>query len=184
MSSQRFEWRARLLRTVLMAALPLSAQGRFRCLDDRRDLWEILAVITVRKALDVKEYEERDKRDCRRTVSANHAPASESDPKEPLMVRLISRAPDPDSAAEMADGIGTCSVSCPMTSSEPSHSGSWKGTRTRKLPKSSFAPGSRSNASYGGFANTGKQSCWGERMGNFNTGLSRSECPTRFFPTI
>jgi RNA polymerase sigma factor (sigma-70 family) len=103
MSCQRFEWRARLLRTVLMAALLLSAQGRFRCLDDRRDLWAILGVITVRKVLDVKVYEDRDKGDCRRTVSANQAPASESDRQEPLLVRLISREPDPDFSAEMAE---------------------------------------------------------------------------------
>jgi RNA polymerase sigma factor (sigma-70 family) len=81
----------------------LAEQGRFRCLDDRRDLWEVLAVLTVRKALDVKEHEERDKRDWRRTVSANHAPASESETQEPLLVRLISQDPDPDFAAEMAE---------------------------------------------------------------------------------
>jgi RNA polymerase sigma factor (sigma-70 family) len=78
-------------------------QGRFPRLDDRRDLWEVLVVITVRKAHDVKEHESREKRNWRRTISANHASGGKSDPEEPLLVQLISREPDPAFAAEVAE---------------------------------------------------------------------------------
>jgi DNA-directed RNA polymerase specialized sigma24 family protein len=34
-------------------------QGRFARLDDRNDLWQILVLITVRKAIDLRNYEDR-----------------------------------------------------------------------------------------------------------------------------
>ena len=36
-----------------------ASAGRFRQLDDRRDLWQILVLITVRKAIDLRNYEGR-----------------------------------------------------------------------------------------------------------------------------
>jgi DNA-directed RNA polymerase specialized sigma24 family protein len=36
--------------------------GQFRCLRDRDDLWQILALITVRKAIDLRNYEGRQSR--------------------------------------------------------------------------------------------------------------------------
>ena len=44
-------------------------QGRFPRLDDRDDLWQLLVLIASRKVSDLAEYEERDKRDRRRTRS-------------------------------------------------------------------------------------------------------------------
>ncbi len=37
-------------------------QGRFPLLDDRDDLWALLVVITVRKAIDLRQHERRQKR--------------------------------------------------------------------------------------------------------------------------
>src|SRR5436190_16742684 len=42
-------------------------QGRFPQLEDRGDLWQILIVLTARKAADLVEHEGRGKRDWRRT---------------------------------------------------------------------------------------------------------------------
>jgi DNA-directed RNA polymerase specialized sigma24 family protein len=61
-------------------------QGRFAQLDDRTDLWRLLAVITVRKAIDLQ----------RRQRTAETAPLD--GPAE-----LLSREPTPELAAEVAD---------------------------------------------------------------------------------
>src|SRR5262249_3675963 len=78
-------------------------QGRFPRLDDRHDLWQVLVLLTVRKAHDLKDYEEREKRDWRRTVSESDRPGSDADPEKPLFARLIAREPDPAFAAEVAE---------------------------------------------------------------------------------
>jgi DNA-directed RNA polymerase specialized sigma24 family protein len=41
-------------------------QGRFPRLDDRHDLWQVLLVLTQRKAADLAQHEAREKRDWRR----------------------------------------------------------------------------------------------------------------------
>ena len=43
--------------------------GRFRRLDDRNDLWQILVMITVRKAIDLRNYEGRKSRGMGRVQS-------------------------------------------------------------------------------------------------------------------
>jgi DNA-directed RNA polymerase specialized sigma24 family protein len=43
--------------------------GQFRSLHDRNDLWQILALITVRKAIDLRNYEGRQSRGMGRTRS-------------------------------------------------------------------------------------------------------------------
>jgi DNA-directed RNA polymerase specialized sigma24 family protein len=44
-------------------------EGRFRRLDDRQDLWQILVLITVRKAIDLRNYEGRRSRGRERVQS-------------------------------------------------------------------------------------------------------------------
>ena len=44
-------------------------QGRFPRLSDRDDLWQILVLVTTRKAVDLRTYEGRDKRDWRRVAA-------------------------------------------------------------------------------------------------------------------
>ena len=69
-------------------------QGRFRKLDDRNDLWQVLLMITQRKAIDLLEYETRGKRDWRR----NQPAASEFG-----KVELEGREPDPAFAVQFAE---------------------------------------------------------------------------------
>jgi DNA-directed RNA polymerase specialized sigma24 family protein len=80
--------------------------GRFPRLADRDDLWQLLFVITVRKALDLVRHERRASRGRGRVVSLSDLPASEVD-------RLLGAGPTPELAAQMAeecrrllDGLG------------------------------------------------------------------------------
>ena len=74
-------------------------QGRFPRLEDRDDLWQVLVMITARKACDLKEHEGRAKRDWRRTKAAGESPAAD----ESYFPELIGRAPDPAFAAQVAE---------------------------------------------------------------------------------
>jgi DNA-directed RNA polymerase specialized sigma24 family protein len=71
------------------------AAGRFPALEDRDDLWRLLATITLRKVRDVIEYEGRKKRGAGRAG-------------EPAVVldELLARDPPPEMAAQFADLLG------------------------------------------------------------------------------
>jgi DNA-directed RNA polymerase specialized sigma24 family protein len=69
-------------------------KGRFPQLDDRDDLWQILLMITERKAFDLVEHEGRQKRDWRRNQSAD---------AESGKLDLAGREPDPAFAAQVAE---------------------------------------------------------------------------------
>jgi RNA polymerase sigma factor (sigma-70 family) len=74
-------------------------QGRFPRLEDRDDLWQVLVMITSRKAADLVAHEGRDRRDWRRLCS----PADEPDDNGSLLAALLGREPDPCFAAEVAE---------------------------------------------------------------------------------
>jgi DNA-directed RNA polymerase specialized sigma24 family protein len=71
-------------------------QDRFPRLKDSLDLWEVLAMITRRKACDLGEHEQREIRDHRRTQ-----PLDGEGERGPF-----SAEPDPAEAAEMAEELG------------------------------------------------------------------------------
>src|SRR5881392_3150310 len=74
-----------------------AAQGRFPQLDDRDDLWQLLLVITERKAIDLVQHEGRQKRDWRRLQAV--APADAESP----LAGLSGKEPDPAFAAQVAE---------------------------------------------------------------------------------
>jgi DNA-directed RNA polymerase specialized sigma24 family protein len=74
-------------------------QGRFPRLEDRDDLWQVLVLITARKAADLIVHEGRERRDWRRVQGQPEDP----DTSGPMMRALIGREPDPAFAAEVAD---------------------------------------------------------------------------------
>ena len=84
-------------------------QGRFPRLDDRDDLWQVLALLTARKACRLITRERR----LRRGGGAvQHASALEEDEEEAL-AEVIGREPTPEFAAQVAeecrrllDGLG------------------------------------------------------------------------------
>jgi DNA-directed RNA polymerase specialized sigma24 family protein len=69
--------------------------GRFPRLNDRDDLWQVLLVLTQRKAADLVQHEGREKRDWRRAepADADRSPAAD----------LAGREPDPAFAAQVAE---------------------------------------------------------------------------------
>jgi DNA-directed RNA polymerase specialized sigma24 family protein len=70
-------------------------QGRFPRLDDRHDLWQVLLMLTQRKAADLAQHEGREKRDWRRAESIESA--------DPPGAALVAREVDPAFAAQFAE---------------------------------------------------------------------------------
>jgi DNA-directed RNA polymerase specialized sigma24 family protein len=76
-----------------------AGQGRFPRLEDRDDLWQVLLVITQRKAADLLQHEGRAKRDWRKAEpgsGADGAPVAD----------VAGREPDPAFAAQVAEECG------------------------------------------------------------------------------
>jgi DNA-directed RNA polymerase specialized sigma24 family protein len=74
-------------------------RGRFPRLADRDDLWQVLVMITARKACDLIEHEGREKRNWRRNEGAGLSPATD----ESYFPELIGREPDPALVAEVTE---------------------------------------------------------------------------------
>jgi DNA-directed RNA polymerase specialized sigma24 family protein len=70
--------------------------GRFPRLADRGDLWQVLVMLTARKAWRRIRHEQRDKRDWRRTEPT-------LDAEEEGAVEIIGREPTPEFAVLVAD---------------------------------------------------------------------------------
>jgi DNA-directed RNA polymerase specialized sigma24 family protein len=80
------------------ASLCLGAErGRFPRLLDRQDLWQLLVVITRRKALRQVRYERRQKRGGAGPAAADAAP------EEVSLVGMLSQEPTPAFAAQVAE---------------------------------------------------------------------------------
>src|SRR5262245_65901174 len=72
-------------------------QGRFPRLEDRGDLWQVLIVLTARKAADLVEHEARARRDFRRAEGCDANEGGRD------LVELVSREPDPAFAVQVAE---------------------------------------------------------------------------------
>jgi DNA-directed RNA polymerase specialized sigma24 family protein len=76
--------------------------GRFPRLLDRNDLWQVLVLLTRRKAANLANHERAQKRGGGRVQVLSALPASEED-EGPAFANLISREPDPAFAVAVAD---------------------------------------------------------------------------------
>jgi DNA-directed RNA polymerase specialized sigma24 family protein len=76
--------------------------GRFPRLDDRDDLWQVLLVVTSRKAADLIQAENRLKRGGGKVVPVSAAAPAGSDESE---LPVAGDEPDPAEAAAMAEGF-------------------------------------------------------------------------------
>jgi RNA polymerase sigma factor (sigma-70 family) len=74
-----------------------AGQGRFPRLNDRDDLWQVLLLITERKAIDLIQHETRLKRDCRK-VKAGESGADR-------VADAGGHEPDPQFAVQMAEEL-------------------------------------------------------------------------------
>jgi len=77
--------------------------SRFPQLFDRDDLWQLLVVITARKAANLVRHALRAKRGGGRVVSLSAAPACSPEAEGTLFAELIAREPDPQFAAQAAE---------------------------------------------------------------------------------
>jgi DNA-directed RNA polymerase specialized sigma24 family protein len=73
-------------------------EGRFPRLADRNDLWQVLVVLTVRKAIDAMRHERRKIRDTGRTLSL-------SDLEEADLEQILGAEPTPEFAALVAEEL-------------------------------------------------------------------------------
>jgi DNA-directed RNA polymerase specialized sigma24 family protein len=87
-----------------------AAQGRFPRLDDRSDLWHVLAAITVRKAINRRRWYERRKRSGPRASGDQAATAgphdhAESPDADSVLDRVVSKEPIPEAVALLQDQL-------------------------------------------------------------------------------
>jgi RNA polymerase sigma factor (sigma-70 family) len=88
---------------ALNSVFRCAKEGRFSQLLDREDLWQLMVVITFRKALHLVAYAHRDRRDPRKVQQAA-GPAGDDSAVGPAAIEdLLSREPDPALVAELAD---------------------------------------------------------------------------------
>jgi DNA-directed RNA polymerase specialized sigma24 family protein len=76
-------------------------QGRFPRLEDRDDLWQVLVLLTVRKAADLRRLALAGKRGGGRVLSATDLGDAEGEGR--AFAELVAREPDPAFAAEVTD---------------------------------------------------------------------------------
>jgi DNA-directed RNA polymerase specialized sigma24 family protein len=80
-----------------------AAQGRFPRLTGRDDLWQILMMLTARKALRLRRRELRQKRGGGRVIPAVDLEATEEGAEEAGLARVFGEEPTPEFAAEVAE---------------------------------------------------------------------------------
>jgi DNA-directed RNA polymerase specialized sigma24 family protein len=73
-----------------------AGRGEFPRLEDRNDLWQLLFVLTVRKAINLVRYQGRKSRDSSRVVNLSDLDGMDVD-------LVIGREPSPELAAEMIE---------------------------------------------------------------------------------
>jgi RNA polymerase sigma factor (sigma-70 family) len=83
-----------------------AAGGRFPQLQDRDDLWQVLMVVTTRKAIDLVHQERRQKRGGGKVLDEAAYRGSPGSPTEAQdLGQIIGREPSPAFAAEVAEEL-------------------------------------------------------------------------------
>jgi DNA-directed RNA polymerase specialized sigma24 family protein len=78
-----------------------AAQGRFPQLGDRNNLWGLLVTLTARKAIDLAQHEDRQKRGGGRVGGESALPTSADG--ERGIEQVVGREPTPEFAAQVAE---------------------------------------------------------------------------------
>jgi DNA-directed RNA polymerase specialized sigma24 family protein len=80
-----------------------AGEGRFPRLSDRDDLWQLLVLLTVRKASTLVQQERRQKRGGGKVWTASALAAAPAPEERISFAELVSREPDPGLAAQVAE---------------------------------------------------------------------------------
>jgi DNA-directed RNA polymerase specialized sigma24 family protein len=80
-----------------------AAQGRFPQLDDRHDLWQLLIVITDRKAVRLVHYERRQKRGGGAVLDEAALRHGQSAAEASPLAQIVGPEPSPDFAAQVGE---------------------------------------------------------------------------------
>jgi DNA-directed RNA polymerase specialized sigma24 family protein len=80
-----------------------AGQGRFPKLADRQDLWQLLVLITDRKACDLANYESRQRRGGGKVLDEAALAADDSSSDGSPLAHLLGAEPSPDFAAQVAE---------------------------------------------------------------------------------
>lgn len=75
-------------------------EGRFPRMEDRNDLWQVLVMLTARKAIDQRHYEQRQKR-----AGGEPHPSSDRDSAFAALSQVIGSEPTPAFAAEVTEQL-------------------------------------------------------------------------------
>jgi DNA-directed RNA polymerase specialized sigma24 family protein len=78
-------------------------QGRFPQLEDRNDLWRLLVVITVRKAIDLQDHENRQKRGGGQVIGETTLLGQSASGNFQGIDQFASTEPTPELAAQVAE---------------------------------------------------------------------------------
>ncbi|HEX8203172.1 MAG TPA: ECF-type sigma factor [Isosphaeraceae bacterium] len=84
-------------------------RGQFPRLHDRDDLWQVLALVTARKAIDLTHHERRQKRGGGAAAAPDEAgPPGPDNPDSapPRIEQVVARDPTPEFAAQVAEACG------------------------------------------------------------------------------
>jgi DNA-directed RNA polymerase specialized sigma24 family protein len=76
--------------------------GRFPRLDDREDLWQLLLVITARKAVDLRRRESREKRGGGKVISASALAGGPHEAADDF-AQVMGREPTPELAVQAVE---------------------------------------------------------------------------------
>jgi RNA polymerase sigma factor (sigma-70 family) len=82
-----------------------AAGGRFPQLQDRDDLWQVLMVVTARKAIDLVQHERRQKRGGGQVLDEAAYGRSTRSAEPAGFDRVVGREPTPAFAAQVADEL-------------------------------------------------------------------------------
>jgi DNA-directed RNA polymerase specialized sigma24 family protein len=80
-----------------------AGEGRFPQLLDRDDLWQLLVMLTTRKASNLAQHERRQKRGGGKVRHASALPSAALADEGAVFANLIGREPDPEFAAQVAE---------------------------------------------------------------------------------
>src|SRR5208337_1120128 len=114
--------------------------GQFPQLNDRDDLWQLLVVVTVRKAIDLVRHEGRPTRGSGRVLVL-------SDLAGPGLEQVLDPEPTPELAARWPMNAGGSMAAWAMTRCAQWRGGRWKGTPTPRSLRSSGVCRKRSSVS-------------------------------------